>query len=86
MTLNPADSDEALALRAQRGEKGAFDQLVVRHKGSLYRFARRYVGNDDDAYDVVQNSFISAWRSLGRYDPKKAFAHLAKGDRSQQMP
>lgn len=68
MTTDSADTDEALALRAQRGEKRAFDLLVGRHKEHLYRFARRYIGSEDDAYDIVQETFISAWRSLARYD------------------
>jgi RNA polymerase sigma-70 factor (ECF subfamily) len=74
VTADSADPDIALALRAQRGEKQAFDLLVVRHRSGLYRFARRYVGNEDDAYDIVQETFISAWRSLSRYDPERGFA------------
>lgn len=73
MTADLNDPDETLALRAQRGEKHAFNILVARHRGSLYRLARRYVGSEDDAYDIVQETFISAWRSLGRYDPERGF-------------
>jgi RNA polymerase sigma factor (sigma-70 family) len=73
VTADPNDPDETLALRAQRGEKHAFNLLVARHKGGLYRLARRYVGSEDDAYDIVQETFISAWRSLSRYDPERGF-------------
>ena len=65
--------DAALAARAAGGDERAFAMLVTRHKAGLYRFARRYVGNGEDAYDIVQQSFISAWRALGRYDPGRPF-------------
>lgn len=73
MTEADALSDAELARQAQAGKKHAFDQLVVRHKGALYRFVRRYIGDDDDAYDIVQDTFISAWMALGRYDLERAF-------------
>ncbi len=68
------DSDTAVAARAQAGDRQAFDQLVLRHKEPLYRLARRYVGNADDAYDIVQNSFVAAWLALKRYDPARSFS------------
>lgn len=66
-------SDEALALRAQQGDRRAFDVLVTRHKQALYRVVRRYVGNADDAYDILQDALISAWEGLNRYDPERPF-------------
>jgi RNA polymerase sigma-70 factor (ECF subfamily) len=44
------------------------------HKATLYRFVRRYVGDADDAYDVVQDTFISTWLALRRYDAGKPFS------------
>ncbi|TRO95494.1 RNA polymerase sigma factor [Glycocaulis profundi] len=44
-----------------------------RHKDGLYRFARRYTGNADEAYEVVQLSFISAWKALARFETGRAF-------------
>ena len=63
-----------LALAAQSGDRQAFEQLVRLHKDSLYRFVRRYVGNADDAYDVVQDAFVSAWLALRKFDPAQSFA------------
>ena len=68
-----APSDEALALRAQQGDRRAFDVLVTRHKQALYRVVRRYVGNADDAYDILQDALISAWEALNRYDAERPF-------------
>lgn len=60
--------DEELAARAVTGDERAFAWLMRRHKEALYRFIRRYTGNADEAYDLLQETFTAAWRSLGRYD------------------
>lgn len=65
--------DETLAASAQRGDRKAFDALVARHKEPLYRLLRRYLGNADDAYDLLQDTLISVWESLPRYDPTRSF-------------
>lgn len=67
-------SDTDLAFQAQAGDRHAFELLVQKYKGPLYRFVRRYVGSDDDAYDIVQDAFISAWMALKRYDRNKSFS------------
>lgn len=69
-----SDSDEALAVRARQGDRQAFEVLVRRHKATLYRFCRRYVGNSDDASDILQEAFVAAWMGLGRYDGRRPFA------------
>jgi RNA polymerase sigma-70 factor (ECF subfamily) len=68
-----APSDEALALRAQQGDRRAFDVLVTRHKSVLYRMVRRYVGDADEAYDILQDAWISVWETLHRYDANRPF-------------
>ncbi|MDR3507234.1 MAG: RNA polymerase sigma factor [Caulobacteraceae bacterium] len=67
------ETDEALAVLAGSGDRRAFERLVTRHRTALYRFARRYVGASDEAYDIVQESLVSAWGALGRYDPSRPF-------------
>jgi len=66
--------DAVLAARAAGGDERAFASLMGRHKAALYRLARRYVGDADDAYDVVQQSFVAAWKALDRYDPAWRFS------------
>ncbi len=63
----PTDVDAALVARARRGERGAFDEIVKRHQRGLWRLVRRYVKNDDDAADVVQQAFVRAFRALERF-------------------
>ena len=72
MTAGSAsESDGALARRAVAGERAAFNVLVRRYQEPLYRFIRRYVGDADEAYDLLQETMISAWQALGRYDPER---------------
>jgi RNA polymerase sigma-70 factor, ECF subfamily len=61
----PAATDPDLELieRHRAGERGAFDELVRRHQRGLWRVARRYVKNDADASDVVQQAFVRAFRA-----------------------
>jgi RNA polymerase sigma factor (sigma-70 family) len=73
VTSEGSASDEALVLRAKRGERDAFDLLIHNHKGALYRLVRRYVGNADDAYDILQETWISAWEALTRFDTQRPF-------------
>ena len=65
--------DASLAVAARQGDQAAFAALMRRHKGWLYQFIRRYVADRDDAYDVLQESFVSAWRALSRFDPERPF-------------
>lgn len=74
----PNPSDEALALRARQGDARAFDLLVQRHKQALYRVVRRYVGDGDEAYDILQDALISAWEGLGRFEPQRSFLAWAR--------
>lgn len=67
-------SDLDLISQARAGEDRAFAALMRRHKPALYGFVRRYVGDADAAVDIVQESFVSAWRALGRFDGRRTFA------------
>lgn len=71
---DPGDSDAALAARAVRGDRPAFNRIVQRHQEPLYQFIRRYVGDADEAYDLLQETFVSAWQAIGRYDPARPAA------------
>ncbi len=73
MTGAEPDSDADLVRRARAGEQRAFSLLMGRHKHWLYRFIRRYVGDADEAYDVVQDAFVAAMSNLGRYDTARPF-------------
>jgi len=74
VTLGDSDSDETLAARAAQGDRMAFERIVQRHKTQLFQFVRRYVGQSDDAYDVLQDTFLAAWSAAPRYDPSRSFS------------
>ena len=63
--------DAALAAAALAGEDRAFTELMRRHKDGLYRFIRRYVGDADEAYDLLQEAFVAAWAALASFDPDR---------------
>jgi RNA polymerase sigma factor CnrH len=69
----PEPEDAELTRRALAGDDAAFTQLAARHKTWLFRFIRRYVGNDDDALDLLQDSLVATWQSLHHYDPARHF-------------
>jgi RNA polymerase sigma-70 factor (ECF subfamily) len=66
-------SDAELAVEARGGNDQAFAILMSRHKGGIFGFARRYVGDADAAFEIVQETFVSAWGALGRYDIERPF-------------
>src|SRR5438874_2788504 len=69
------DATEAAAVlaRARQGDSEAFRALVERHSRSVFRLAFRMTGNEQDAEDVVQESFLRAYRQLGRFESRANF-------------
>jgi len=66
-------SAEAALARARRGDGDAFRELVERHSRSVFRLAFRMTGNEQDAEDVVQESFLRAYKQLGRFESRANF-------------
>jgi RNA polymerase sigma-70 factor (ECF subfamily) len=60
-------SDAALARRAAKGDRAAFESIVARHRDRVYTIALRVVGNEADAEDALQETFVAAWRALGGF-------------------
>jgi RNA polymerase sigma-70 factor (ECF subfamily) len=60
-------TDDQLVARAQHGDLPAFETLVERHEDRLYRLAVRLLRSDDDAREVLQEAFLSAWQKLGDF-------------------
>jgi RNA polymerase sigma-70 factor (ECF subfamily) len=66
-------TDRAFVARARSGDADAFRVLVERHGRSLFRLAFRMTGNEQDAEDVVQESFLRAYRQLAKFDERASF-------------
>jgi len=66
-------TDEALVAAAKTGDAGSFRKLVERHAGHVFQLAYRITGNEQDAEDAVQESFLRAYRQIGRFDGNSSF-------------
>ena len=64
---------QALQTRAAHGDVVAFEALMRDTKAGLYRFVRRYVGDADETYDLVQEAYAAAWLAIRRYEPERSF-------------
>lgn len=59
--------DHALVSALRAGDRGAFDVLVERETGAVYRACLRVLGRPHDAEDVTQESFVAAYRAISTY-------------------
>ena len=66
-------SDAQLVRRVQKGEKGAFDLLVLKYQHKIVNLVMRYVRDPDQALDITQEAFLKAYRALGRFRGDSAF-------------
>ena len=66
-------TDEELVLLARQGDTGAFDELVIRHQAAVYRAALAALRVPEDAEDVAQEAFASAWSTLERFRREASF-------------
>lgn len=67
------ESDLSLVRRVQRGDKGAFDALVLKYQHRIVKLVMRYVHNPAEAEDVAQEAFIKAYRALPQFRGDSAF-------------
>lgn len=61
--------DEELLDRLRQGQRDVFGALVRRYERELYGYLRRYLGDDDLADDVFQNTFVQVFLKIGQYEP-----------------
>lgn len=74
---NPAKTrdqiDKELVSRVQRGDKAAYDHLVLKYQHKIIQLVNRYVKDPSEAQDVTQEAFIKAYRALGNFRGDSAF-------------
>jgi RNA polymerase sigma-70 factor (ECF subfamily) len=68
------EGDEALAARAAAGEEPAFEEVMARYQARVYRLACRLTGNECDAKDVLQETFLAAYRGLPGFRADSRFS------------
>ena len=74
MTENKKDAtDQQLVVRVQKGDKRAFDLLVLKYQSRMHAIVGRFVRDSDEVADVVQESFIKAYRALPKFRGESQF-------------
>jgi RNA polymerase sigma-70 factor (ECF subfamily) len=72
---DPARPEDAeLVRRAKAGDQEAFQELVERHQARVYRHAERLLGNREDAEEVLQDTFLAAYRNLSGFEERSRFS------------
>ncbi len=67
------DPDRTLVTQAAAGCRDAFDELVRRYRQRVYNLVRTLTAGDSDAEDLVQDTFVRAYRAIGRFRGDSAF-------------
>jgi RNA polymerase sigma-70 factor, ECF subfamily len=71
--LTAAADDAELVARCQRGDTQAFDELVTKYRTRVYAMVYNMVRNEQDAWDLSQDGFLKAWKSIGQFRGQSAF-------------
>jgi RNA polymerase sigma-70 factor (ECF subfamily) len=72
----PAQADVSeldLVRQSQAGQTEAFDELVTRYRTRIFAMIYNMVHNEQDAWDLAQESFVKAWRSIQRFRGRSSF-------------
>ena len=72
-SLSERQIDQALVERVQRGDKAAYDLLVLKYQHKIGQLISRYVHDSHEAQDVAQEAFIKAYRGLAKFRGDSAF-------------
>lgn len=67
-SATPVDDEAALVAQLRAGDERAYEQVVRAYGGRLLAVARRIVGSEEDARDVVQDAFLNAFKSFSRFE------------------
>ena len=70
-TISP--SDEELVARARGKDFAAFEELVSRYEDKIFRLAYRFVRNETEAKEILQDTFLSVWRKLDTFKGDSQF-------------
>ena len=71
--MSNESTDKELVKRVQKGDKGAFDLLVLKYEHKIVNLVMRYVRDQETALDISQEAFIKAYRALPRFRGDSAF-------------
>ncbi len=66
--------ERELILKAKKGDKKSYEQLISKHTPGLYRYLYRMTGNTEDAEDILQEALTAAYRNLYQFRGKSLFS------------
>ena len=72
--VEPERDDAELVAACLEGDNRAFDEIVERHRRSIYQVCYRFVNNHEDASDLAQESFVRAWKGLKNFKGQAALS------------
>ncbi|HWI06331.1 MAG TPA: sigma-70 family RNA polymerase sigma factor [Solirubrobacteraceae bacterium] len=72
-TVHQGDEDSPLVKRARAGDRAAFEELVRRHADRVYAVVIRFGAPGGEAEEIVQETFVRAWRAIGRFKGESQF-------------
>lgn len=71
--MSAEETDKALVARARKGDRRAFDLLVLKYQHRVQRLIARYIRDPEQVQDLAQETFIKAYRALERFRGDSAF-------------
>ena len=66
--------DAQLVARCQNGDHAAFDQLMTKYRNQVYATVYNLMRNEEDAWDLAQETFLKAWRHLAQFRGQSKFS------------
>src|SRR6476659_4021749 len=84
--VHESEDEKLLIEQAQSGDREAFEQLVRRHDRDILRLAFPMLGNREEAREVFQETFLKAYRSLGRFRFESSFYTWKTSRASSRFP
>ncbi|MFP4251118.1 MAG: RNA polymerase sigma factor RpoE [Guyparkeria sp.] len=71
--MSAEENDKALVARARKGDRRAFDLLVLKYQHRVQRLIARYIRDNEQVLDLSQETFVKAYRALDRFRGDSAF-------------
>ena len=65
--------DQELVRKAQKGDMGAFEELVARHRDKIYARALSMMRNEEEAIDLSQEAWVKGWQRLKQFQGESSF-------------
>src|SRR3954453_2219221 len=72
-SVPPAADELELVAKCQVGDTAAFNELVIRYRQRAFSMIYNMVRNEQDAWDLTQDGFLKAWKSIGRFRGQASF-------------